>query len=195
MDRKRTRVAVVVVCALAAAGAAVVAVLWLFGMLESLVAKRPAGPPPPDLKNARTLDRPGFTLQYPGNWKIDTADPDYDPDRNFTITSEGGSQISFLLYDTPGLPPQVTLDAFVGARLQAVMKNATRQEFTRWGRYEGSGAEVKGRLKDVLLVTIRVFTCSDSQRSFVANAMMYNEDRATVEPGLALIESTFRLKP
>ena len=54
---------------------------------------------------------------------------------------------------------------------------------------------MKGRFKDILPLTMRVFAYSDPQRSFIANAMMYNEDRAGVEPGLRLIESTFRLKP
>ena len=102
MNKRPVRTVLLVVVAVVALAFGIAAGLRVTGCWHAAVSKRPALPPPADVKNPKTLDRDGFTLQYPGNWTIDTADPDYNPDRNFTITSEGGSQISFLLFDSPG---------------------------------------------------------------------------------------------
>jgi hypothetical protein len=188
----RTRIIVVLVCVAACAAVGLLVVPWLFSFWGPL-EKRLSGPPPSDVKNPVTLDRPGFTLQYPGNWKIDAEDPDYDPDSSFTITSEGGSQISFIVHEGPR-PTKEVLEIFVDVQKRIVMNEPERTDFERWGVYDGSGAELRGRLKGFLFGTIRVFVYSNERRSFTIVSMMYNEDRQTVEPGLALVESSFRLK-
>jgi|WetSurMetagenome_2_1015567.scaffolds.fasta_scaffold28779_2 hypothetical protein len=190
----RTRIIVVLACVAAAAAVGLVVVPRLCDLWGPMMSQRATPPPPADVKNAVTLDRPGFTLRYPGNWTIDAADPGYDPDGNFTITSEGGSQISFVIHSEPR-PAKAVLDLFVDAQRRLVMPEASREDFGRWGAYEGSGARMQGRLKNFLPGTIRVFSFSDPRRSFVVFSMMCTEDRARVEPGFDLIETSFRMKP
>jgi len=43
---------------------------------------------PADIKQKQEIVRSGFRLSYPGNWKVDTASEDYDPDHISASTAQ-----------------------------------------------------------------------------------------------------------
>jgi hypothetical protein len=156
-----------------------------------LSAERPA-----DVAHPQTIDREGFSLQYPGNWRRhDEPADNRDPDRLFSLDSPGSSFAMFAVYDAPTDPATnvaIQLRDFVPAQI----KDPARADLTRWGAYTGSGVILKGpTLQSGAPATLRLFSHTDTDRSFVVVEMIFDEDLADVDPGLKLVESTFKLKP
>lgn len=138
------------------------------------------------------IARPGFKLQHPSNWKVDTKDEDYDPDHNFTIESPGSSMVIFYVFDVE-IDPEEQIRAQIEAQTKKVVPGARQTPFTRWGRYEGKGVELRGRMLGIAPGVTRIFAHGDERGGFLAVEMTYDDDAAAVRPGFALIESSFAL--
>jgi hypothetical protein len=155
----------------------------------SLTVEQPA-----DVAHPVTMDREDFTLQYPGNWRLNAdAASNRSPDRLFSLDSPGSSFVMFARYDVLTDPVEnlrIQMEKFVPAQ----MTDFTHEPLTRWGAYEGVGDVLKGRTPDGAAARLRIFSHSDPEQSFVAVEMVFDEDAVDVEPGVKLIEATFRLK-
>src|SRR5687768_1393831 len=68
---------------------------------------------PADVKDRRAIEREAFRMAYPGNWKVDVEDEDYDPDHLFSIDSPGSCFAMFLVYDAEATDPATMLNAQV----------------------------------------------------------------------------------
>ncbi len=141
----------------------------------------------------RSLNRPGFRFDYPGNWKLDSDDADYDPDHCFSIDSPGQSVIMFLIADSEA-DAKRRLETHVAAQLAKTMKDAKRTAFDHWGRYQGEGALLSGRYVGFTQGTIRIFVFAAGGRTYTIVQSTYDDDRANVEPGFRLIEQSFQVK-
>jgi hypothetical protein len=155
----------------------------------SLSAEKPA-----DVAHAQTMDREGFTLQYPGNWRLNAdAAANRSPDRLFSLDSPGSSFVMFAYYDVPTDPAAnlaIQMETFVPTQII----DATQEPLARWGAYEGAGVVLKGRTPAGVPAHLRIFSHSGADESFVVVEMVFDEDVVDVEPGVKLIESTFKLK-
>jgi hypothetical protein len=152
------------------------------------------GKNPPAKMPSATIDRPGYMLRYPSAWKLDTADKDFDLDRWFSIDINDGCHESFYFFDSP-IEPKTGLQAQVDIHLQDVFKpGATVERFTRWGAYTGEGALMRGKLRQLDPGTVRVFAVATASRSLHVIEFCFDEDLAAAQPGLALVESSLRLK-
>jgi hypothetical protein len=147
-----------------------------------------------DVAKPQTLKRSAFELQIPGNWSVNTKSEDYDPDHFFSVESPGQSFVMFVVFDA-ATDPKENVENQVVAHTTKVLKNATRSDFTRWGRYEGCGALLKGKLLGLTPGQIRIFSHAGEDRSVVVVQQTYDEDLAHVEPGMKLIESSFQWAP
>jgi hypothetical protein len=145
-----------------------------------------------DEKHPQSLRRPAFELQYPGNWQIKTTDDDYDPDHLFSIESPGQSFEMFIVADGE-LDPQVSLDAQVSAQTSKVMHDAVQKPFTHWGSHDGVGVLLTGKHLGIAAGSIRIFSFRAGDRTFTLVESTYDDDRAKVAPGFALIERTFKV--
>lgn len=159
-------------------------------LLEGLVSTERKA----DVRDVKSIERPAFTVKHPGNWKVDTEDEDYDPDHMFSIDSPGNCFTMFIVFDTvtdPGETVQSQIDTYV----PKLMKSPTQTPFTRWGRYEGTGMKLEGRVLGVTPGSLRVFSHADEKAdlSFVVVESCYDEDRKATEAGFELIEDTFQL--
>jgi hypothetical protein len=146
-----------------------------------------------DVATRRSVNRPGFRFDYPGNWKLDTDDADHDPDHSFSINSPGQSLIMFLISDSEA-DAKGKLEKHVAAQLANTMKDAKRTAFDRWGRHHGEGALLSGRYIGFTQGTIRIFVFAGGGRTYTIVQSTYDDDRANVEPGFRLIEQTFQVK-
>ncbi len=147
--------------------------------------------PAPDMANVKTIDRAGFTVQYPGNWPIDTGDPDYDPDALFSIDTAGNCFVMFHLWNH-----DIDLDEATAAQVvefEGMLSSTSVTDFTTWGSYEGKGKEIKGKFL-FLPTTVRPFAYTDGNRSFLVAEFCYDEDQPAVEPGFELVRTSFKLK-
>lgn len=159
-------------------------------LIESLVSTERRA----DVKDKKSIVRPAFTLQHPGNWKVDTEDEDYDPNHMFSIDSPGNCFTMFIVFDTV-TDPDDTVQSQIDTYVPKLMKNPTQTPFTKWGRYEGTGMKLEGRVLGVTPGSLRVFSHADEKAdlSFVVVESCYDEDRKATEAGFALIEDTFQL--
>ena len=53
-----------------------------------------ATPTPTDV----VISRPAYTVTYPGEWKLDEKDEDFDLDHYFSIDAPGSCHVTFFLY-------------------------------------------------------------------------------------------------
>src|SRR5688500_4870799 len=146
-----------------------------------------------DTGRTRTISRAAFEVDYPGNWKIDTVDEDYDPDHLFSIDSPGSCFVQFLFFDT-GTDPKDNVDAQVQTFVPKLIKSPKETTSSEWGSFRGDGIVLEGKILGINDGSIRVFSHSADDRSFTVVEMCFDEDIASVEPGFELVRKSFRLK-
>jgi hypothetical protein len=146
-----------------------------------------------DVDKPQFIDRKAFRLQYPGNWKVNTAGSGYDPDHQFSIESPGQSFV-LLIIDTGGTDPKIAVDAHVRQQTSKLMRDATRTPFEWWGAHRGEGVLLTGKMLGLTPGTIRIFAFLEGERTVTVVESTFDDDRAMVAPGFALIERTFQMK-
>ncbi len=147
--------------------------------------------PAADTAHPQTIDREGFTVQYPGNWSIDTDDPDYDPDALFSIDTAGNCFVMFHLWNH-----EIDLTEATAGQVREfseMLSGTTVTDFTTWGSFEGDGKQIKGTFI-ILPTTVRAFAYSKGERSFLASEFCYDEDSGAADPGFELVRGSFKLK-
>ena len=147
-----------------------------------------------DVAHPQDYVRPSFSFKFPGNWKTDADDPSNDPDHHLNVESPGSCLTMLLLFDVavdPAESIQRQIDAFVPKLLSAPL----RTPFTTWGKYEGRGVLMKGKMLGVVEGSVRAFAYADEKRSFIAVEQCYDEDMKDAAPGLKLVEASFTLLP
>ncbi len=157
---------------------------FLAGLVES---ERPA-----QVARPQTLAREQFQLQYPGNWKLDREDEDFDPDHAFNIESPGSAFIMFHIGKAT-LEPDAALEQQVAA-FSKLMDRPAQAHFSRWGGFTGQGVVLRGRVLGIP-TTIKPFVFSRDGQSVIVVQYYPDEDQAAVLPGLQLVERTFALRP
>jgi hypothetical protein len=147
---------------------------------------------PADLEHTKSINRRRFTLQYPGNWSIETEAENYDPDHIFTLRSSGGGhRIVFIVKDAP-TDPQTSVDIQRKALEAKILRGATAEPLTHWGTLDGRGVTLSGRSLGVAQSTTTIFAWSDTQKSMTIIAFSGDRsaERSRAEEALALIANS-----
>ncbi|MDF1561874.1 MAG: hypothetical protein P1V51_02450 [Deltaproteobacteria bacterium] len=143
---------------------------------------------PAEVSSPQTLRGRYFTLDYPGNWRVDTDDADYDPDGYFDLNAPGQGKVMIYI-----VPPESPVEGILAEWEQNLTTNIVsdheRRTFTTWGRFEGTGVELDGRLL-VAEGRVRMFGTLGEPRGLAIMEMRYDEDEANNGPGYDLIERT-----
>ncbi|MDP7112123.1 MAG: hypothetical protein QGH45_09170 [Myxococcota bacterium] len=158
---------------------------------ETGAAASSSDEPAPDTASPQTIDRDGFTVQYPGNWTIDSADVDYDPDALFSLDTAGNCFVMFHVFDE-----EIDLAAATKGQVDEftqMLSSTTVTSFTTWGAFEGEGQQIAGKFL-FLPTTVRAFAHNASGRSFLASEFCYDEDWPAAEPGFEQVRRSFTLK-
>lgn len=71
---------------------------------------------PADVARTRPVSRARYVLEYPGNWRLDDDDRDFDPDRFVDLNRKAKANY-----------------------VRMIMGNVRERPFTRWGRYKAQG--------------------------------------------------------
>jgi hypothetical protein len=137
--------------------------------------------------------RPAFRFEYPGNWRVDSTDSDYDPDHMFSVDSPGQSFVMFVIADGD-IEPKEAVEQHVSVQTARAMKDATRTPLTKWGRHDGEGVLLTGRHLGITRGTIRVFAFRERETTYTVIESTFDDDRDKVQPGFDLIARTFRVK-
>jgi hypothetical protein len=141
-----------------------------------------------------TIDRKGYTLRYPSAWKLDTADSDFNLDSYFAIDIRPGCHVAFFFFDTSIDPAHAVRGQVERHREKFFKPGTTVARFKRWGSYTGAGAHLRGTLRPVGAGDVRVFAWTTPERAVQVIEFCFAEDLPAAKAGLALVESSFRLK-
>lgn len=147
------------------------------------------------LGQTHTIDRPGFTMQYPASWKIATHQNDYDPDRLFTIDTEGQSTITIELFES--IAGRDTDDMLFNAMTVLdgpLVDTYSRSDLDNWGPHRGSGKHMKGKVMGMFPGGAIVFFTEENGKGVMITQIYFSEDLPDAMPGFELISNTFRLK-
>lgn len=147
-----------------------------------------------DLTKPQTIERDGFRLEFPGNWRVATEDDDYNPDEFFTLESPGGSYVTIEIVDEEvAVDEEVRL--CVADFVPEWLRRPDKESFTAWGAYEGLGLHLRGRTVHGDAGGVRIFAHSSPKGSIVVSEVTYDADLALVTPGLELIRKSLELLP
>jgi hypothetical protein len=147
---------------------------------------------PADVDNPSQITRPGYTLQHPGNWTVDTGDEDYDPDIYFDLNAPAQGTVIFQL-GALGMGSPETVDATIDAMMVRLIRDPTLTSFTSWGSYSGYGREAHGTLL-VAPGRVRVFGGTWDEQGILVTEIRYDEDEANNKVGYDLIEASFKFQ-
>ncbi len=142
-------------------------------------------------KNTQELVRDKFRLSYPANWKIDTADKDYDPDLMFSIDAPGSAFVMFIIGKGAIVTPEKALQAQISSFEKAVDKPVIAK-FEKYGQFSGKGAEIKGRIMG-LKTTVRLFSFQQNGMTVMITQQCPDEDLKSAQAGFDLIENSLSL--
>jgi hypothetical protein len=147
---------------------------------------------PANIKSPMTHDSTNFVVQYPGNWKIDTEDEDYDPDHYLSIDSPGDSFALLTIVDGEH-DTKEGVEKAIAFYEGSFMKTKSREPFQAWGNYEGEGVALRGKVLSIFAGEIRIFSHTSQEKTFTVIEFTYDEDQKKVDPGFKLIQETFQL--
>jgi hypothetical protein len=140
---------------------------------------------------ARTSRRRTYSA---GNWTVEAEGGERHPDRLFSIDSPGSCHVQLALF-AGHIQPATIVDEQVKALAATVRSQSVRRDpAARWGAYAGESAEVRGTAEGTPPLTARIFAYGTPTRSFTVVEYCYDEDLPRVEPGFALVRSTFQLR-
>ncbi len=144
-----------------------------------------------DVATPQHMERPRFTLQYPGNWYVDLKDEDYDPDHLFSIDSPGSAYVMFVLGPFESDPEEALRDQI--AAFESLLGSPAITRFAQYGDLAGKGATLRGRIMGIR-TTVRTFCAFERGQTVIITEQFPHDDEHFVKERLALIERSFVLR-
>ncbi len=132
-----------------------------------------------------------FRISYPGNWSIDEKEEGFAPDSYFSIDSVADSYVAFSSFNF-AIDPQQQVEE-QRKQFDKMMSGTRSKKLLRWGEREVTGLELEGNfVGNVMMVRIACF--AHGEQHFLVVEQTYKSDRPLVEPGFALIRSSFSFR-
>lgn len=138
----------------------------------------------------QTIRRDSFSLKYPAGWTIDKEDEEYDPDAFFSLDSPDDENMIMFMISTP-IDADVMLDAQVDAFTAGLVKKAEITSFTKWGKYNGQGKLLKGKLLGTFDGFVRIFVHTTEHKTLLVVEQCYDKAWTTLEKDYELMRSSF----
>lgn len=145
--------------------------------------------PEPEVDRPLTIQRERFSLDYPGNWRVNSSDPDFDPDYGFAVEPTfADAVIQFWFYDEPMGATECV--GTTKANLASAYEMGELTVIDRWGSHEGSGyrgnCTIEGKLFDLTL-----FCSNEDPLQFEIMQIVESDAVPVTAPGFDLIRGTF----
>lgn len=140
------------------------------------------------------IDRVNFSMQYPSEWRVDTKDEDYDPDALFSIDSpDGENMIMFVIFDIAA-NTAVIMKEQIKVFTDLLIKKPEISHFDTWGKYNGSGTTLKGKLMGVFKGVVRIFVYTDETKTMTVVEQFYDKNYEVLKKDYDFMSSTFQFK-
>lgn len=160
----------------------------LFALMMTLLSCHTA------VKEPKVMNEQYYSLQYDEDWVLDTFDEDFDPDYYFLISSRDKDAFVSMFFYEGSIDPATLLADKVAQHSGATITDAEVSRFARWGKYEGSGALLKGNLMGLGAGEISLFACSGKTISFLVVTQVLRADRKKYKASFDMVEQSFQLK-
>jgi hypothetical protein len=160
--------------------------LGLSSMFEGEIA--------PDLEHPKKHRSDVLLFSYPGNWKIDKTDQEYNPDQNVFVQSfMENAVVRLMVYESEN-PVEEEMKASRGMYETDLQDFRETKTFQRLGSFEGTGFVYEGKNRNTPLI-IRIFLSPMAGGIFLeVHEIWAREVESTLLPGIELIRSTLRIK-
>jgi hypothetical protein len=152
----------------------------------SVVATSLALPP-------RVIERSGYMLTHPADWKVDEKAASFDLDHFFSIDGPGSCHV-IVEFFPPTLGEKDCLDTQNAAFKGMFKEPPSESSFSSWGAISGTGTELRGKMKPLGAGRVRNFAHSDERRTLFINEFCFDDSLSAAQPGFELIARTFRLR-
>jgi hypothetical protein len=147
---------------------------------------------PAALRPPARIERVGFSLELPPGWTIDTSDPEYDPDHDFTVEPPDlDAAVRFVLHDSPSEPEEAV--ETTRRDLAAAFDATVAGTFERWGEWEGAGLRLEASLQ-VKRYVIMVFSGTTGDASFEVVELSEASALDAALPAFERMRASFELK-
>jgi hypothetical protein len=145
-----------------------------------------ADAPPPT--GEREFRRGPFAFRCPAAWKVNDEGRQDKGFELVTLDLSEGAVVTLAAYDEEKDP--AVLLPVLAKRFEEMMPTATKAPLSRWGRYEGAGVVLRGR---VLFIrnTVRVFAFNAGGRAFAVFEQVPDGESEELAPGLKCLEGSF----
>ena len=147
----------------------------------------------PNVNYPATHDSKRMTFSYPGNWRIDTRTPDYDPNGNLHIAGFPDVGVQIRIHESNRSTDEQLTAAMEWYRdeYQHVRRAGA---FDTWGGFTGQGWTLTGESYGYPY-SLRLFVTPITERQHLqTREWCAVQDEPDVTPGFELIRSTFKLK-
>lgn len=143
-----------------------------------------------DIKSPKNINQERYMLQYPGNWKLNIEDEDFDLDSMFSIDSPGNTFVMFVLNNGEIDSEESIKDQI--HQFEKIMSNSIIERFEKFGKYSGKGAIMKGKNMGIKM-TVKLFSFTIDDFSIMITQQCPDEDLLLTQDGLKLIENSFEI--
>lgn len=148
----------------------------------------------PAIPRENTIVRPAYSLMYPPNWQLDTADMEGDLDSNFTMVSDNENTFVSFSFFLRRIDEQAMVNEQLSYHLHRSMKGGSVNKFDTYGCYKGLGARIRGKILGLLDGEIEIFARATDSVSFLVVSQIYESDKDSDLSSLRFIETSLKLK-
>jgi hypothetical protein len=141
----------------------------------------------------RVFSSKSCSVPLPANWRIQTEDRSYDPDRYLVLDAPGDAIVAIGIREVEEDTSQAAKELWGIAR--DFLSKPERIDVRKWGRYEGLGYVVTGLRKDGTPLSITVFAFNAEGRSYRIKVSTSAREPETTFRDLRLIEESFKAQP
>jgi hypothetical protein len=149
---------------------------------------------PADVNSPVEYENPTMSFSYPGNWFIDTSDPNNDPNSYLMIEAMQDAIVILQVYES-ARTPEAELEATVDVYDEMIDNFKVIGEFGAWGLHSGVGREYRGTIDGAPYEFRALVHVANDGRYVEVLEFFATADETSVEPGFNLIRRTFQLKP
>lgn len=135
------------------------------------------------------LKQPNYQVEYYGDWSIDSGSLG---SHALQLNAPSKSSFASVLSFGKSIDEKQYVQQQVANFVPGSIKEAVVTGFTQMGSYTGYGQKIEGYL-EFKKIEVKIFAARQDTLSFALMTQLFDGSRKTDEPGLQLIESSFKM--
>jgi hypothetical protein len=141
----------------------------------------------------KAIDSKTVSLQHHADWELDSTADDYDPETRFTINSPYNSYVTIRIGKFERNPETLIEDILYRLDGPAIT-TFSRSNFSQWGKHQGVGRHLKGKIMDMFPGGVRVFVTRPLNNTLIITEFYFSEELEDTAPGYMVISETLVMK-